>query len=224
MIEMKCPHCGKKLSIPEQYAGRSGTCNYCRGYVLVSRDAMGPEATCTPKITQGIAADLIGCPHGGHHCWPLGNDYNNPAVGAAWNDAGHARDWPLCEKCRMDLLVFIDLSDKPTETRVRRPLFREMMAVRHQWLVQALIADTRLHPLHWERPAEHWLRLDAPDHVLSIPGGYRGMVWPLLRMVGWVLWWQGGIVRMREACSAAHGFSLDLLWHQIGVGEQVWLA
>jgi len=35
MIPITCPYCGKKLSIPEQYAGQKGKCNKCGGRITV---------------------------------------------------------------------------------------------------------------------------------------------------------------------------------------------
>jgi len=43
MILMNCPHCGKKLSIPEKYAGTSGTCNHCGGHIAVPSVAAKKE-------------------------------------------------------------------------------------------------------------------------------------------------------------------------------------
>jgi pyruvate-ferredoxin/flavodoxin oxidoreductase len=174
------------------------------------------------KIEVTNAPELAACRDGSNHDWPLTNDTANQSVSEAWNRARHADAWPLCKKCRMNLLDFVDLQDKPSEVRAGNPSFRAMMRVRHQWILQTLIADTKVHPLHWEKPAEHWLNLDNPEHVLTIPGGYRGMVWPLLRMVGWALWWEGGTNRMRQAYGDGHGFSLDMLWHNIGLGGDVW--
>ena len=35
MIELSCPHCGKTLRIPDQYAGQQGKCNGCGNSILV---------------------------------------------------------------------------------------------------------------------------------------------------------------------------------------------
>lgn len=35
MIQLECPHCSQVLSIPDQYAGAQGHCNFCGGVVVV---------------------------------------------------------------------------------------------------------------------------------------------------------------------------------------------
>jgi len=35
MIVMQCPHCGKQLSIPEEYAGKKGLCKKCGGLIIM---------------------------------------------------------------------------------------------------------------------------------------------------------------------------------------------
>jgi prepilin-type processing-associated H-X9-DG protein len=35
MISFPCPHCGKQLDIPDQYAGLTGTCNFCQKQATV---------------------------------------------------------------------------------------------------------------------------------------------------------------------------------------------
>lgn len=186
--------------------------------VPATQQGMGSE----DKVSPEDARELIACQDSASHIWPLTNDYNNP-IAASWNVAGHSSNWPRCPNCGMDLLHFIDCSDKSGALRDRTPSLRSVMRVRHEWVVQTLIAGTQQHPLGgWGKPAEHWLTLDDPQLVFTIPGGYRGMVWPLLRMVGWSLWWEGGTDRMRQMCGDGHGFSLDLLWHQVGLGNDVW--
>jgi hypothetical protein len=125
----------------------------------------------------------------------------------------------------MDVLAFIDLRDKRGSSRDRTPSFCSAMRARHQWVLQTLIADSQVHPLPWNMPAEYWLTLDNPERVLTIPELCRGMVWPLMRMVGWRLWWEGDKDRMRQLYAKGRKLEiadLAFLWDELGVGDDVW--
>lgn len=47
-IEMPCPHCGRKLSIPDSFAGQKGGCIHCKGRFTV------PDA---PAADLGLLGD-----------------------------------------------------------------------------------------------------------------------------------------------------------------------
>jgi len=54
MIELDCPHCGKHLSIAEQYAGQTGSCQGCGGAITVPGGFV-PPAGGVPHIQPGQA-------------------------------------------------------------------------------------------------------------------------------------------------------------------------
>lgn len=41
MISLNCPHCGRSLKIPDNYAGMEGACNYCGGRLVVESGGAG---------------------------------------------------------------------------------------------------------------------------------------------------------------------------------------
>jgi peptidoglycan hydrolase CwlO-like protein len=43
MIEFGCPHCGKRLVLPESYAGRDGWCRYCKGIIKMPHPGGEPS-------------------------------------------------------------------------------------------------------------------------------------------------------------------------------------
>ena len=43
MLQLKCPHCGQTLQIPEKYAGTIGRCNQCQNAISVPAMAMPIE-------------------------------------------------------------------------------------------------------------------------------------------------------------------------------------
>jgi len=65
MISFPCPRCGKQLDIPEQYAGQTGSCNFCHNQVIVP--LCQPPGAFTPEMpfagearTSGLAiASLV---------------------------------------------------------------------------------------------------------------------------------------------------------------------
>jgi len=48
MITYQCPHCGKTLQIPEEYAGKSGKCNHCGQPITVPRNSFDFEEPIAP--------------------------------------------------------------------------------------------------------------------------------------------------------------------------------
>lgn len=59
MISMHCPHCHEALSIPEQYAGRSGACKKCGARIQVPADgAQTARAGEVPAGASGLPDDL----------------------------------------------------------------------------------------------------------------------------------------------------------------------
>ena len=61
MIAVECPHCGKRLSIPERYAGQTGKCNACEGRIVVPlRQADVTDTTVAPTshVAVGETAEL----------------------------------------------------------------------------------------------------------------------------------------------------------------------
>jgi len=181
----------------------------------VAREARKAE----DAVVVGNAAELVACRVGGNHDWAF--DWE------AWNGAHHTTNWPRCQKCAVALLDFVDLRDRTELPRDKTPLFCAMMKVRHEWLLQAMIATIRQHghPRYWidsQNPPEYFLNLVDPEQALTIPGGSAGMMYPLFRMGGWKLWWMGGTERMRKAYDNAGDSSLELFWDEVGLGNDVW--
>ena len=48
MIELYCQHCGHPLKIPDQYAGRTGTCKNCGKKILVPVEGFEPDPVSAP--------------------------------------------------------------------------------------------------------------------------------------------------------------------------------
>lgn len=57
MITLRCPTCGKTLSIDDQYAGQAGKCNGCGGSILVPLVAAAPKPE-EPDIVAQIQAEM----------------------------------------------------------------------------------------------------------------------------------------------------------------------
>lgn len=54
MIDMNCPHCGRRLHVAEKYIGVTGRCKYCKERVTVLRPANGPGAASAPVRIEGL--------------------------------------------------------------------------------------------------------------------------------------------------------------------------
>ena len=60
MIEMKCPHCGHQLRIPEKYAGQQGVCKACQGILLATAPpAPGIPGAVSPEPASTALDDLV---------------------------------------------------------------------------------------------------------------------------------------------------------------------
>ena len=59
MIHYTCPHCGKNLNIPEQYAGQAGACSTCKNRIVVP--PLAGEVVDAPRIpgTSGRRVTLV---------------------------------------------------------------------------------------------------------------------------------------------------------------------
>lgn len=55
MIDYSCPHCGKELRIPPEYAGQRGKCNSCNNEIEVPR--LGPDNT--PEIRESDTTQAL---------------------------------------------------------------------------------------------------------------------------------------------------------------------
>jgi len=56
MIQLTCSHCGKSLQVPEEHSGKSGTCRYCQGKVVVPLIGDTPamdNAVRSPEVCRG---------------------------------------------------------------------------------------------------------------------------------------------------------------------------
>ena len=52
MIVVICPHCGRELSIPEQYAGQTGKCRHCEKMIAVPELAILSDTSTSGDVIQ----------------------------------------------------------------------------------------------------------------------------------------------------------------------------
>jgi len=210
--------CGKRLHAEERYAGRRAKCPACGSVLAI------PHADAAQGVDGGHerASDMPATCGADRHAWVVNMD-----EWQKWRDADatFSHNWPACTKCAMPFLKFIDALDVAREHRIRSSNFQSLMDKRHRLVLESLIRESPPECMvGWDRPMHDWLSLDDPDRVLTIPGGLAPTIWPLLRMVGWKFWWLGGADRMRRSYGDGHGFALDMLWSEIGLGGDIWLG
>ena len=66
MILLICPHCDRRLRIPDRYEGARGRCNFCRGPIFVPKQSFFlqeddvAEPSSSPSVDyQGLSEDLL---------------------------------------------------------------------------------------------------------------------------------------------------------------------
>lgn len=162
-----------------------------------------------PKISQ-----LSPCCSEAEHQWPLEPNawYRLGAIGTM------PVSWPGCIRCGMPIPLFLDCAD--VQGRQKNDSLRQQMKRRHAVFVDCMKASALAHPDGERPPLEHWIVLGNPDHVLTMPRGPAPIFRPLMRIVGWELWWIGGTDLMRR--KYVRGLSLDHYWHGIGMNGDTW--
>ena len=152
--------------------------------------------------------------------------------------------WPECPQCGIELVEFIDMRDLRHDLRTRGHSFRSLMHERHRDLAHYLVEEAK-RELRDKFPgvfAEGVCRYFEAHDVTGLPLLPRGkglytqhpkephenaakpLIWTTMRMAGWKLWWSGGTHLMRLAERESTGVSVDLIWDNIGVGEDCWQA
>lgn len=63
MIDYQCPHCGKKLKIPDDEAGYPGTCSHCQGRISVPFPIPDLAPSREAKRASGDGWFKCRCPH-----------------------------------------------------------------------------------------------------------------------------------------------------------------
>lgn len=56
MIDFTCNHCGKRFSVPDDFAGRKGKCKSCGALMLVPVDASATDAPDPGGVTTAVAS------------------------------------------------------------------------------------------------------------------------------------------------------------------------
>ncbi len=56
MINFECPHCGNPINVPDQAAGRKGTCNACRNLILVPNGSVAPRVEAFHQRTDELTS------------------------------------------------------------------------------------------------------------------------------------------------------------------------
>jgi hypothetical protein len=150
------------------------------------------------------------------HSWPVD--------AKSWDMASHFGGWPGCAVCDQD---YIDWIDCRNVDRSRCDL-RLVMKGRHAELLRFL-RSTHEKSNYSFTPFTHYFQLeDLPTAFIATNGNavLRAWAWPFGRILGWHLWWRGGVSEMR-ASQPLWKDNMEPRWQLIGFAsaqEDMWMS